>query len=313
MSNEILWQSNSMKNFTVETEIVNHNFHENPLFTDEGLAKIIDNYPRESLEIYTMGYNPNDSEEWYLGRRGELTSAELLEAVKNGRLWLNLRKCNHHNPEINELCESLFKQIEDRTGINTYKHDMGMLISSPNAHVSYHADMPLVLLMQLRGKKRIYLYPPSAPYIENESLEAIAIKERDEQLVLNPNWDENALIHDLVPGEFVTWPQNAPHRIVNHDSVNVSFSIEFLTTKAALRANTLYANGCFRRYYGLNPKIENSNPIIDLPKIAYARIIKALGGYKGNKYPRKPSFSLDPKYLGQIHFDEGINPPQQIG
>lgn len=309
MDNQIVWAENTLKDFTNSDQLAHHNLHNNPLFSDEGLIKIIDAYPRELLEVFTMGYNPIAWGEWFLGRRNNLDGRQLMEAVKQGRIWLNLRKTNSAVPQTQELCDAIFSEIKEKTGVQTMKQDMGLLISSPNAHVFYHADMPLVMLVQIRGTKKVYLYPPNSPFITNENLEDIALKAQDEQLKFNPDWDKDAYIHDLKPGEFLTWRQNAPHRIVNHDCVNVSFSIEFMTPKAAWRANLLYANGCLRRFFGLKPSLEKSVKIFEPLKIIYARIVKLMGGYKGpNKLP-VPKFTLDDKNIGEIIFDDGISPP----
>ena len=309
MENQIVWEENTLHDFTNKDQLARHNLHENPLFSDEGLIKIIDAYPRELLEVFTMGYNPVAWGEWFLGRSNNLDGRQLMEAVKAGRIWLNLRKTNCAIPETQKLCDSLFAEIKEKTGIQTMKQDMGLLISSPNAHVFYHADMPLVMLVQIRGTKKVHLYPPNAPFITNENLEDIALKAQDEQLKFNPEWDKSAYIHDLKPGEFLTWRQNAPHRIVNHDCVNVSFSIEFMTTKAAWRANLLYANGLLRRLFGLNPSLEKSNKIFEAIKIIYARFIKAMGGYRGPNRLPVPKFTLDDVNLGELHFDKDVAPP----
>lgn len=309
--NLIVWEKETLNDFTKNDQLANHNLHNHPLFSDEGLIKIIDAHPKDRLEVFTMGYNPIAWGEWYLGRYKDLDGRALMEAVKAGRIWLNLRKCNCEESEVTDLCSQLFNEIKDHTNVATMKHDMGLLISSPNAHVFYHADMPLVMLVQIRGIKKVYLYPPNAPFINDNSLEGIALKEKDEQLQYNQDWDKDAYIHDLKPGEFLTWRQNAPHRIINHDCVNVSFSIEFLTPRAAWRANLLYANGCLRRYFGLKPSIESSLKILEPIKIIYARIVKLLGGYKGKNQLPTPKFTLDNKNLGQLHFDDGIAAPQK--
>ncbi len=309
MENQIIWEKDTLKEFTQKDYLANHNIHNNQIFSDEGLIDLINSYPEESLEVFTMGHNPCDPSEWALGRRNNLDGRQLLDAVKNGRVWLNLRKTNSAVPATQKICDALFGEIKEKTGVGTMKHDIGLLISSPNAQVYYHADMPLVMLVQLRGIKKVYLYPPKSPYIKDSELEALALRAKDENLSFDADFDKDAFVHDLKPGEFLTWKQNAPHRIVNHDCVNVSLSIEFMTTKAAWRANVLYANGCLRRFFGLNPSIEKSNKIIEIFKVVYARIIKAMGGYRGpNKLP-VPKFTLDNKELGKINFDDGINPP----
>ena len=46
-------------------------------------------------------------------------------------------------------------------------------------------------------------------------------------------------------------------------------------------------------------------------KIAYSRIFKMLGGFKGLKSPLKPRFSIDPVVPGQIVFDDGVVAPEK--
>ncbi len=305
-ANLIEWNDENTTEFGHKNRLYQHHLHENPIFSDEGLAKLIDAYPKENLEVFTMGDNPTGWGEWYLGRRGNLDGKSLLEAVKNGRIWLNLRKTNASSPEIQAICDEIFAEIAKRTDAKTFKHDMGLLISSPKAHVYYHADMPLVMLWQIRGIKKVYLYPAQEPLINDSELEAIAIKENDEQIQFKPEFEKYAYIHDLRPGEFLTWIQNCPHRIENHDCLNVSFSVEFLTAQSAWRANLLYANGCLRRFFGFKPEISKSIKILEPFKIIFARLVKLMGGYKGKSNLPKPCFSLDENELGKLHFDTKV-------
>ncbi len=234
-----------------------------------------------------------------------------MAGVKAGRLWLNLRKVNHADPAIGALCDAMFAEIQSHTGVRTLKQDLGLLISSPNAHVFYHLDIPLVMLWQVRGVKKLYLYPPHSPCVSDRDMEGVALRESDEQLPFDSVYDDMARVHDLKPGEMMTWTQNAPHRIVNHDMVNVSLSIEFMTPKALWRANVLYANGVLRRWFGLNPSLKGSPKVLEPLKLVFARAVKALGGFRGNKSPLVPKFSLDASQPGVILFDDGVTPPEK--
>jgi hypothetical protein len=210
---------------------------------------------------------------------------------------------------VKALADRMFEEIGAQTGQSTLKEDLGLLISSPGAHVFYHLDTPLVMLWQLRGVKTVHVYPPRDPFVSDAHLEGVVLRESDEQLPYEFGWDRDALIHDLKPGEMMTWVQNAPHRIVNHGMVNVSLSIEFMTPKALLRANLIYANGCLRRFFGLNPSLKKSPRWLVPLKIAFARVVKLVGGFQGYKTPLKPRFTLDAEHPGVLHFDEGIEPP----
>lgn len=300
MNGLINWQKDQAQNFGQTCQLFHHTFADHQDLKDEALAHLIDAYPYEGVEVFTMGHDPIKTKEWYFGRRGDHDGKALMAAVKAGRIWINLRKANRVSPKIDALMKALFAEIEEKTGKKTFKPDMGLLISSPRAQVFYHLDMPLVMLYQIRGEKKVYLYPPTAPFIDPLSLEGLALGINDEQLPYEPQWDGDAFIHVLKPGEMLSWPQNAPHRIVNEDCVNVSLSVEYLTTKALLRANALYTNGLLRKM-GLKPSLR-SHAVGDVVKFALARAHKALK-HKKQKSPLKPAFSLAKHDASQIEFD----------
>ncbi|MDI7775447.1 hypothetical protein [Asticcacaulis sp. EMRT-3] len=311
MNDLLHWTPENTAKFSRKNLLFRHDLDKSDLFTDEALIALIDRYPRDRLEVFSMGYDPANWGEWYLGRRGEMDGRTLMEGVKTGRLWLNLRKVNHADAGIAALCDTMFAEIRAKAGVATLKQDLGLLISSPNAHVFYHLDIPLVMLWQVRGVKRLYLYPPHVQCVSDRHMEGVALRESDEQLPYDPAFDAHALIHDLKPGEMMTWQQNAPHRIVNHGVVNVSLSIEFMTPRALWRANVLYANGVLRRWFGLNPSMDRSPKWLEPLKVIFARLVKQMGGYRGHKSPLKARFSLDPAAPGQPVFDADVMPPKR--
>jgi len=253
-----------------------HNLHERPMFDDAGLISLLDRYPREKLGVFTMGEDPVDWKSWRRGSPGDLSGEKLLRAAQEGRIWLNLRHANDYLPEYAALEEEIFAEKRDRAGVRTFKRDLGMLISSANAQVFYHLDVPLVSLWQIRGQKRVWVYPPADPCVGEEQLERIVLKETAEQMAFDPAMDDLADVYDLTPGRMVTWRQNAPHRIVNGPMLNVSLSIEFMTPAALMRANVLYANGVLRKS-GRRPRIQTAPHPAALAKIALARAVKASG------------------------------------
>jgi hypothetical protein len=163
-----------------------------------------------------------------------MTGAQLLEAAKSGRIWLNLRETNKYLPEYAALCDEIFadKARPMRRLCRRFKRDLGLLISSANAQVFYHLDVPLVSLWQIRGVKQVWVYPVADPFVSDQALERIVLRESAEQFAFEPAWDAAARQVELSPGKMVTWEQNAPHRIENGPMLNVSLSIEFMTPAA---------------------------------------------------------------------------------
>ena len=275
-----------------------HSLHQRPMFDDAGLERVLDTFPRDKLGVFTMGESPIDWKSWRRGAAGSLTGSQLLEAAQTGRIWLNLRAVNAHLPAYEALSGEMFADLEaNAPGLRTFKRDVGLLISSADAQVFYHLDVPMVALWQLRGQKTMYVYPPHAPFVGSEQLERIVRRETPEQLPYDPAWDARAEVYEMTPGDMVTWPQNAPHRITNGSMLNVSLSVEFMTPQALLRANVLYANARLRRA-GMQPMVQSMGPTA-VAKLGLARLEKAAIKPKERSAP-PPTFTLDSARLGSL-------------
>ena len=277
-----------------------HDLHTRPMFDDDGLADALDRYPRDQLGVFTMGDDPVAWRTWRRGSAEGLSGAELLAAVKTGRVWYNLRNADKHLPEYGVLTDEVFADKAANAGVRTLRRDLGLLISSPNVQVFYHLDTPLVSLWQVRGEKRVWVYPPHAPFVTDEQLERIVLRESAEQFAYDPAWDESAQVFALTPGRMVTWRQNAPHRIENGPMLNVSLSFEFMTPRARLRANAVYGNGVLRRRAGLKPRVRDGVRPGTLAAAGVARAAKALKLQKAHEGALPVTFRVDPTAPGGV-------------
>lgn len=294
------WTPEAARSFGRAELSLRHDLHARPMFDDAGLERVLDLYPRERLGVFTMGDDPVDWRSWRRGAAEGLTGSQLLEAALTGRIWLNLRRVDEALPEYAALLAEIFSDMEGHApGLSTYKRDLGLLISSANAQVFYHLDVPLVTLWGLRGEKTLYVYPPEAPFVAPQELEAIVLKDKPEQFAFDPTWDARAQVFRMRPGDMVTWRQNAPHRVVNGPMLNVSLSIEFMTPAASMRANVIYANGLLRRRAGLKPAIQDRAGPAALAKFGLARAAKAVRRAPERTAP-PPAFRLDAARPGEL-------------
>lgn len=288
------WDAEKAVAFDKQNIVAHHNLHERDLFSDDGLIDLLDRYPREKMGIYTMGFDPLDRRSFRAGNAYDLSGKDLFQAIHDGRIWVNMRKSNEFLPEYDAITKEIFADLEAKTpGLKTLKQDTSILISSPNAQVFYHCDIPLVALWQIRGVKKVWLYPPEAPYLPDEDLERIVLKESEEEFDFDLSFDDGAQLVRLEPGMVASWPQNGPHRIVNEDMVNVSLSCEFQTMNSLIRANAAYANGVLRRNFGMNPALANDGPAKLYGKAFLARIFKILKVRKAFAYQIPRTFEVD--------------------
>ncbi len=270
-----------------------HALHETVDWSDAALARILDDYPRERLEVFTMGEDPVDWRSWRRGEAGALSGARLVELVHEQRIWLNLRAANTHLPEFADMTDAIFSGLRARGATaRSFKRDLGVLISAPRAQVFYHLDVAMVALFHMRGRKRFYLYDVAEPFVTADVIEQVVLRETAEQFAYDPCFDAQARVLDLAPGDWTSWPQNAPHRIVNGDDLNVSLSIEYLTPRALVRASEIYANGVLRRRFGLKPGLSRSLSPVSFAKAGFARAWK-LTHPEALKPPLPATFELD--------------------
>jgi hypothetical protein len=287
------WDQGEVAGFERRLIGFRHSLHERPMFSDEGLASILDRYPREALGVFTMGEDLEDWRSWRRGSAGAMSGERLLDAVRAGRLWLNLRHANQHLPEFAALCDEIASEKEAVFKTRVLNRDLGLLISSPKARVFYHLDVPLSSLWQVRGQKQIWFYPRTEPYVQPAWLERCVHGSAEGQMPFTPAWDAIAETRALNPGDMITWAQNCPHRVDNGPMMNVSVSMEFMTPPARVRANVLHANGLLRSHLGWTPKIQARPGPVMAAKLMLAAAHKAAIARKARAPVLAETFKVD--------------------
>lgn len=243
----------SIANFGRRPLVETHTLHRSDLFTDDALIDLLNQVPRQYLHALTMGNDPTRPDENRVAINDGVSGANLLQAVKNGRLWLNITRVDRFDRRYRELIDHLYAQLAAQIPGFAPDFSQGtLLVSSPRALVYYHVDGPASVLWHLRGYKRVWVYPAlDARYVKRHELEDIFAGVRHEYLPFDSAYDEGATVYDLEPGQWAAWPQNAPHRVTNFDSVNVSLSTEHFTRESRRRARVFRANRFFRMRFGL--------------------------------------------------------------
>jgi hypothetical protein len=279
-----------------------HRMNSSPLFSMNTLTAIIEKYPRQHYSIIHMGPQGTARRFWREGDLAGLSGAEVLEAISKGRLWLNLRQLNVVDHRFAEVLDAIFDELHRRMpGFTTFRRYCGILISSPCAQVYYHADLPGQMLMQLFGRKRIYIYPPHEPFISPAQLEHIALSGLEVDIPYKPWYDEYARAYDFEPGQLVYWPHTAPHRIENYDCLNVSMTIEF-SSNAIRRASVVNnANGLLRYRLGWVPRSQATSGPSFWAKSVLQKVLRRSPKLKVQRAAlRKVEFELDRTQPGAI-------------
>jgi hypothetical protein len=272
-----------------------HRLLETGLFTDEKLIEVFDRHEPEELLIYRMGDDHRRLDDFQFGGRGNLTAKELLDAVQDGKLWLNIINLTDYHEPFDSLVNDIYDELEQKVpNFRAVHRSANLLVSSPNAQVYYHADAPLNMLWHLRGEKKVWVYPGDERFAPREWVEMIFTRESDDDLPYDPEFDQYATAYDLRPGEMLTWPQNTPHRVENITGLNVSLTTEHYTPEAMKKRMTYLSNHYLRRWFGLpttDVRVDGPWPLM---KRIMFRLARRLPGLRETEHFEDVSrFSLD--------------------
>lgn len=272
-----------------------HRLADTGLFEDEALITLLDTIPRESVHPYTMGRDPVRTSQWQRGKTSTLPGAELLAAVRNGQLWLNVVRVHDDNPKMRDLVSALYGQISEQVpGFDITDVSATLLISSPTAQVYYHADNQPNALWHVRGQKRVYVYPAGDPFLSTQDLEQIVSGDSDEQLPYRKEFDDSATILELDSGQVGWWPQNRPHRVENVSGLNVSLSTEYRTTASTRREHVWTANHYARALTRRHGWSTSENGLAPAAKVTLMRGGRKLAGRRAPNPGPAPTFEVDP-------------------
>jgi hypothetical protein len=276
----LTWSAAAAARFGVEPMKAGHRLHESALFADSALTELLDWTPPDQLHVYTMGDDAGDHSQWRAVRFPGVCGRDLLEAVRRGRLWLNLLEVQDVDHRYAVLVRRAYAELAALVpGFAPTSVTTTLLISSPGAMVHYHADGQPNLLWHLRGRKQVWVYPAlDSRFLSTSDMQRIFAGESDEFLPYRRVWDEYATMLELGPGEVAAWPQNSPHRVVNTVGLNVSLSTEHRTWASSRREHVWAANRLLSRRFHLPVSSTKESGPWAAAKATCYRVLRRVGG-----------------------------------
>jgi hypothetical protein len=307
------WAGGNFDNSRLKPQAGRHRLEDLQLFTDERLTDLLDNYPRKRLQAWTMGSDLMHREDWKPVDTTGVSGKDLLAAVKTGRLWYNIIRLDLFDPQYRDLVDQLYAEMaEDSPGFRPLSVFGTLLLSSPNALVYYHADAPPTTLFHIRGAKKMWVYPAvDSRFVSQFFLEEIFGSAMDEEVPYSAEFDQHAELFDLRPGDAIWWPLNAPHRIENGDSFNVSLSTRYATSESERRKLVYNANRFFRKKFGwAGLSVKETGPICYAKCFTY-RLCRNIGLEREVEgYSYMTDLRVDPTApMGVMELTEPTKPP----
>lgn len=230
-----------------EAQVHAHSLNAQGFADDAWLEALLDRCPADLFDINLYDYDDEGQVSLRTGARGRLSGGELLAAIKAGRLWVNIRSAQEAAPDLWAAAMAEFARIQTSyPGMRAVTNAGQLILSSPKARVPYHFDPAGVVLFHLRGRKRVFVYPGDEAHLPERCMEQVVARQTTEELPYVRAFEADAAVIDLEPGQALTWPLYAPHRVENLDRFCVSLSMDFQTWPSRWRNGALYANAVAR-------------------------------------------------------------------
>lgn len=271
------WSDKHTELFQKDIITVKHNLKKTGLFSDEALADLLEKHPSEKLDVCTMSYDhelyPN---KFRTGDFRDCNGKTLIEAARAGKIWMNLRQAMNIHPEYKAVLDDMYGAIAKLSGKPVYNARGGILISSPVAKVPYHCDQTETILWHIRGKKRIYIYPPTEEFLPDEAYQSIITQDREDDIPYTPDMDKSAKFFDLAEDDMISWRLNAPHRVDNQ-AYCVSVTTEYSTKESAFKNSVFYTNAILKDKFGIDSRWATASAPEKYVKSIAGRVLRKAG------------------------------------
>jgi quercetin dioxygenase-like cupin family protein len=206
-----------------------------------------------------------------------LSAEETIRSIEQCGSWMVL-KFIEQDPAYRDLLHKVLGEIEAAVRPVTgemLKMEGFIFISSPGAVTPFHFDPEHNILLQLRGRKTMTVFPADDEGIVSGAAHETFHNGGHRNLA----WDDGFSAHgqpiELVPGEAIYVPVKAPHWVKNGPEVSISFSVTWRSEWSYQEADARGMNRLLRKA-GLDPAAPKRFPAGNSAKsVAYRGLMKA--------------------------------------
>ncbi|MBS0198963.1 MAG: cupin-like domain-containing protein [Proteobacteria bacterium] len=197
------------------------------------------------------------------------SSVDTLRNLANAQAWmslLNIQKDPLYRTLVREVLDELQPEIDVRDHGMSYRGGW-IFVTSPRAVTPYHFDAEHNFILQVQGRKRVYVWPHDDEEVASEHARDLFHLNHERYLLRwRDAFRERAHVFDLQPGQGAYMPSTSPHMVENGDGPSVTISFTYYTDSTRENARLHAGHGALRKL-GLQP-----------PPIGQSGLSDALGG-----------------------------------
>ncbi len=255
---------------------ISHSLLDHPLLTLEALVALAQYLPQSSVEHnpgnLPIGIDPDDVP-------SPLHSiADTIRSIEDNGSWMVLKRIEQH-PDYAKLLSETLAEIEplvrQRTG-GMLGQEGFIFVSSPGSVTPFHFDPEHNILLQIRGKKTMTVFPADDEAIVSpQSHEAFHMGQHHRNQVWRDEFAAKGEAIELTPADAIYVPVKAPHWVQNGSAVSISLSITWRSEWSYEEADARGFNRVARKL-GMVPASPRRYPARNRGKSLVYRVLRRI-------------------------------------
>ena len=246
---------------------VRHRLGEHPLLQMESLIALGERLEaRGSVRTHGNRAKPgtpfNSAPEMF---PNEHSAADTLRDIRDARAWLSLL-----NIQIDDTYRAVVAEVLDGVRPSVDPRDPGMchragwiFVASPNTVTPYHFDKEHNFILQVQGRKRIYVWDHNDTSVASEHARDLFHYSHERYLLAwRDEFRARAHVFDLEPGQGAYMPATSPHMVENGPEPSITASFTYYTD-ATRRDSLLHRSHAAMRKLGVVPPPVGARPGLD--------------------------------------------------
>ncbi len=259
--------------FNQSSFLFGHGLDREPLLSLPGLAALAARLEPQG-SYYWSGDAAAIGDGWDAGSGGHCSLAEAVATIECSNSLI-LLKNTIDDPLFGPLFQAVVERICALCGTSmrddVQRARATLLIASPGRWTPYHADADSNFLMQIAGRKTFGIFDPTDRTLVTEpEIERLVCGDFN-AVTYKPSRRNEAVVHDLHPGQGIHVPIFAPHWARNGSEVSIALSLNFDLKSTARLISVRKVNRKMRRL-GLHPAAPGLHPWRDHGKAVAGRI-----------------------------------------
>ncbi len=240
-----------------------HRLHQDPLFSVAALIDVARHAERRPGDIYFDAGDVAVTDKWGEIPVPELPVEVLIERIEQAGAWIVMKHVEsdpRYGRVLSQWAGTMREIAGDGASLLTMP-EMLVFITSPRRVTPFHFDAQVNVLVQIHGRKRLWVCNPADRSIVSETdiENYYGISTTSGSFTARAR--EAATEFLLEPGDAVHIPAHAAHWVENLDEVSVSLSLNFELPRA--RGPDIYLANYHLRRLGMAPRPPGHSRLVD--------------------------------------------------